>query len=280
MRAGALTSGEVDVASNVSPSDVPALEADSSITISGADAPGLPYSIFLNHSTGVFQDKLVRQAFERGIDIGSAVTCACTAASTTARGACSARPPRTRSDPSVEGTWEFDPALANKLLDEAGWTEQDADGYRTKDGVRLSAWWPSPPGTARGPEEPDRRLRRPTSRRSASSSVPEPLDGGAYIDTLYGGKYDIADWSFVRPEGDILRLHLYSAFSPIQNASYVNDPDLDALLVKAAEVQRPGRAQGDLRRGAEVGDRRRGDRADLRAEAHRGQRIQHRRAAR
>src|SRR5690606_34024270 len=127
-------------------------------------------------------------------------------------------------DPSVEGTWEYDPDLAEALLDDAGWTERDADGYRTKDGVRLSAWWPS----FQAPREDRKSLIdafQADLKKIGFELRPEPLDGGAYIERLYGGTYDIADWSFVRPEGDILRLHLYSAFSPIQNASYVNDPE-------------------------------------------------------
>jgi peptide/nickel transport system substrate-binding protein len=237
VRAGALTSGEVDVASNVSPNDVPALDADGTITVSGADAPGLPYSIFLNHSTGVFQDKLVRQAFERGIDITSAVAAVYGGEYDRAWSVLGPTTPNSY-DPTVEGTWEYDADLANQLLDEAGWTDRDADGYRTKDGVRLSAWWPS----YTAPREDRKSLIdafQADLKKIGFELRPEPLDGGAYIETLYGGTYDIADWSFVRPEGDILRLHLYSAFSPIQNASYVNDPELDDLLVKAAESTDP-----------------------------------------
>ncbi|MFX8871854.1 ABC transporter substrate-binding protein, partial [Acinetobacter baumannii] len=34
--------------------------------------------------------------------------------------------------------WGNDIAGANKLLDEAGWTGRDSEGFRTKDGKRLS----------------------------------------------------------------------------------------------------------------------------------------------
>ncbi len=40
-------------------------------------------------------------------------------------------------DPTTEGKLVYDPKAAAKLLDDAGWTERDADGFRTKDGTRL-----------------------------------------------------------------------------------------------------------------------------------------------
>lgn len=38
----------------------------------------------------------------------------------------------------IGAQYGFDPARANRLLDEAGWTAKGADGIRTKDGTRLS----------------------------------------------------------------------------------------------------------------------------------------------
>lgn len=42
-------------------------------------------------------------------------------------------------DPSAQALLRQDSALANRLLDEAGWTGRDADGIRTRGGTRLSA---------------------------------------------------------------------------------------------------------------------------------------------
>lgn len=237
VRAGALSSGDIDVATNLSPNDVPSFEADGSITLTSSSAPGLPYSIFLNHSAGVFQDKLVRQAFQRGIDITSAVGAVYGGEYERAWSVLGPATPNAY-DPSVEGTWEFDAKLAGDLLDQAGWTQKDADGYRTKDGVRLSAEWP----TFSAPREDRKSLTdafQADLKKIGFELVPKPMDGGAYMESLYGGTYDIVDWSFVRPDGDILRLHLYSDFAPIQNASFVNDAALDELLVTAAQSTDP-----------------------------------------
>ena len=36
------------------------------------------------------------------------------------------------------GSWDFDPDRANRLLDEAGWSERNGQGYRVKDGRPLA----------------------------------------------------------------------------------------------------------------------------------------------
>lgn len=42
-------------------------------------------------------------------------------------------------DPSFQNALRYNPEEANRLLDEAGWTGRDGEGYRTKNGQRLSA---------------------------------------------------------------------------------------------------------------------------------------------
>jgi peptide/nickel transport system substrate-binding protein len=237
VRAGALSSGEVDIAGNLSPTDLAGLQTDSSIAITSTDAPGLPYSIFLNHSHGVFADKLVRQAFERGIDISSAVQAVYLG---DYKRAWSVLGPTTPNayDPTTENSWPYDENLANQLLDQAGWTGRDAQGYRTKNGQRLTASWPS----YNAPREDRASLIdafQADLKKIGFDLEPTPLDGGAYLKQLLAGQYDIADWSFVRAEGDILRLHLYSKYSPIQNASYVNDPQVDQWVVQASQSTDP-----------------------------------------
>jgi peptide/nickel transport system substrate-binding protein len=41
-------------------------------------------------------------------------------------------------DKTLNNPFPYSPATAGKLLDEAGWTARDGDGYRTKDGRRLA----------------------------------------------------------------------------------------------------------------------------------------------
>ena len=44
---------------------------------------------------------------------------------------------------ATEDAYPYDPERANELLDEAGWTGRDSEGYRTKDGQRLRAVLPA-----------------------------------------------------------------------------------------------------------------------------------------
>ncbi|HQX35564.1 MAG TPA: ABC transporter substrate-binding protein, partial [Microbacteriaceae bacterium] len=134
VRVGMLASGEAQLASDITPSSVSTL--DTSIKVDAKSVPGLPYSLFLNEAYGVFGDPLVREALSRAIDIDTAVE---TIYFGQYQRAWSILGPATPGyDKSLEGTWKFDPATANALLDQAGWTQRDSENYRVKNGERLS----------------------------------------------------------------------------------------------------------------------------------------------
>lgn len=237
VRAGALSSGEVDIASNLAPSDVINLEGQPDYQVQAVENPGLPWSLFLNHDHGVLTDVKVRTALLRGIDVTSAVA---TVYQGKYQRAWSILGPTTPNayDPSLEGTWEYDEALANGLLDEAGWTERDDEGIRTKDGERLSLRWP----VASGPRDARQSLGEAFQADLKKIGVElkrEPMEIGAYLQALQAGDYDVIDWSFVRSDGDILRLHLYSEYAPIQNASWVSDPQVDEWVLQASQSTDP-----------------------------------------
>lgn len=71
VRAGVVTSGEADLASNIPPNL--AGDLGDGVSVDSVEYPGLPYSLYLNEKYGVFADEKVRQAFARGIDIDPAV---------------------------------------------------------------------------------------------------------------------------------------------------------------------------------------------------------------
>jgi len=237
VRAGVVSNGEADVATNISPSDVDGLESNGDVKITSTEAPGLPWSVFLNHSHGVFSDQKVRQALQRGIDISSVVDSVYGGAYKRAWSVLGPTTPDSY-DKSLEGTWDVDTDLAEKLLDEAGWTERDSKGYRTKDGKRLSARWISSQGQREDRETLVSSFQADL-KKIGFELVVEPLDSGSYINKLMAGDYDVIDWSFVRADADILRLHLFSGLAPIQNASYVDDKQLDEWTVAASESTDP-----------------------------------------
>lgn len=223
VRAGVLSSGEADVATQLPPNVVADLGDD--ITVTAKEYPGLPYSLFLNEKHGVFADQKVRQAFSLAIDIDAAVEKIFFGEFPRAWSILGPTTPG--YDKSLEGTWAFDADKANALLDEAGWTERGDDGIRMKDGKRLSARW-----IAWTPISDDR-----TALANAIQSdlkevgfeiVREKLEPAAYNEQ-YGPKtYDITDWDFSGVDADLLRSHLGT--DGFQNASQVSDPEVDKLL--------------------------------------------------
>ncbi|BDV30755.1 ABC transporter substrate-binding protein [Microbacterium terricola] len=223
VRTGVVESGEADLASNIPPNL--AAELPDSLTVDSMEYPGLPYSLYLNEKYGVFADQKVRQAFSRAIDIDTAVDEIFYGQFPRAWSILGSTTPG--YDASLEGTWEFDQDAANALLDEAGWTERDADGYRVKDGERLSARW-----IAWTPV-PDDRTALANAIQSDLKAVGfeivrEVLEPGAYNEQ-YGPKtFDLTDWGFSGVDPDLLRSHLHT--DGFQNASQVSDPELDTLL--------------------------------------------------
>jgi peptide/nickel transport system substrate-binding protein len=223
VRAGVVESGEADLASNLPPNLAENLGEP--LTVEAKEYPGLPYSLYLNEKYGVFADERVRQAFSRAVDVDTAVDEIFYGQFPRAWSILGATTPS--YDPSLEGTWPFDPTVANQLLDEAGWTGRDEDGYRTKDGERLSARW-----IAYTPVPDDRtalaNIIQSDLKAVGFEVIREVLEPGAYNEQ-YGPKtFDLTDWGFSGVDPDLLRSHLHT--DGFQNASQVSDPAIDALL--------------------------------------------------
>lgn len=228
-RIGMINEGEAQIASDFTPDNASQLSAD--LTIDTTEYPGLPYSLFLNEKYGVFADQKVREAFARSLDIDTAVNAVYDG---NYERAWSILGPTTPSyDSSLEGSWPYDTAVADSLLDEAGWTARDADGYRVKDGKRLSvrwiAWTPVPDDAAALAN-----AIQADAKAVGIEVVRDVLEPGAYNEQ-YGPKtFDITDWGFSGTDPDLLRSHL--ATDGFQNASQVSDPKIDALLSEGASA--------------------------------------------
>ena len=223
VRAGVVESGEADLASQLPPNI--ASDLSDALTVESLEYPGLPYSLYLNEKYGVFADEKVRQAFARGIDVDAAVEEIFFGQFPRAWSILGSTTPT--YDASLEGSWPFDQDEANRLLDEAGWTERDSDGIRMKDGQRLSvrwiAWTPVP----------DDKAALGNAIQSDLAEIGfevkrEVLEPGAYNEQ-YGPKtFDLTDWGFSGVDPDLLRSHLHT--DGFQNASQVSDAEIDALL--------------------------------------------------
>ncbi len=137
VRTGALTSGQLDVIEGISGNDASLFKDNPDFTYQTALNTGTPYSLFLNVTWGPTQELNVRKALVAAIDVDAVLKAVYRGERTRAWGITS--PIDTQFyDKSIENTYGADPELANRLLDEAGWQERDAEGFRTKDGKRLT----------------------------------------------------------------------------------------------------------------------------------------------
>ena len=137
-RYAALQSGEVDVIDNAQP-DTISSAADAGLGHLDAPRPGSSNRIELNSSKVPFNDVKVREAFIRAVDANTGVSALFFGTAKRSNSLLSSVEPLAYSDESLFTT---DTAKANQLLDEAGWSERDAEGYRVKDGKRLSLRFP------------------------------------------------------------------------------------------------------------------------------------------
>lgn len=233
VRIGALNSGEVQVAGNITPATVEQL--DPSLAVKSVELPGIPYSLYLNEKYGVFSDERVRQAFSIGFDAEAAVQSIFFGQYPRAWSILGPTTPNSY-DASLENSWPYDAVKANALLDAAGWTSRDAEGYRIKDGARLSVRW-----IAYTPIPDDRAaladIIQSDLKKIGFEVVREALEPAAYNEQ-YGPKtFDLTDWGNASVDADVLRSQLST--TGFQNASQVSDPELDALLNEAVATSDP-----------------------------------------
>ncbi|CAH2602412.1 ABC transporter substrate-binding protein [Rhodovastum atsumiense] len=135
LRYGSLLSGESNVIY-----DVPAVaweEANKRFHVIRHLTGGTPLRLQLNTEFPPFDDIRVRRAFAHAADRRRAVEVSFLgAAPFEGNAALSQSAPDYAKD--LADAYPYDPALAGRLLDEAGWTARDADGIRLKDGRKLT----------------------------------------------------------------------------------------------------------------------------------------------
>ncbi|MGL3211275.1 ABC transporter substrate-binding protein [Bradyrhizobium sp. BR 1433] len=137
VRTGALTSGQVDLIEGVQPTDAPLFaEQPDFKLLTGPSGASTSFTFNINYTRPPADDVRVRRALRDGFDLEPIVKQVYLG--TVPRAWSIIGPANPAYNRALVGSWGNDIAGANKLLDEAGWTGRDSEGFRTKDGKRLS----------------------------------------------------------------------------------------------------------------------------------------------
>lgn len=229
-RFGVLTSGQAQLVDDLLPSQAKALRNSDGLQLLRAVPPGAVYSLFFNITKGPLADERVRRALLSAVDIDQLVKAIYLGQYQSARSLLS---PST-IDYTAAAAPAYDPVLAGRLLDQAGWTGRDAEGYRTRDGVRLTLSWPYAAQRDRDQRSVLAQGIQAEAKQAGIDLAFTEVDVGAYSEqVLQHRTADMFAVSFERADPDILRYLLGSTSTPAQgggNAFRVSDPQLDGWL--------------------------------------------------
>lgn len=243
VRFASLQAGEVDVIETLPPESHEAARRNPDLKVIVAQRPGNPTNGTLNLRRPPFDDRRVREAFVRSADIEGALKSVYFGEFPRAGGPLSVATPF--YSPDFEHLQDHDPARAARLLDEAGWTGRDAEGYRTRDGKRLRVV--TLVGNRTSPSEQTLWEQvQATARAVGIEVVLEQMSDAQVTARQAAWDYDIrlGYWNTNTP--DVLRIIFGSAFiQPAgvggyhQNSAGYSDARFDALMDQALATQDP-----------------------------------------
>ncbi len=236
-RYAALRSGEVQVIDNPQPDAI--AQADEGGDISHVDAPrpGSSNRIELNSAQPPFDDVRVREAFVRAADPDPGIETLFAGTTTRSYSPLSSVEPVAYGDEELFAT---DVDRAEELLDEAGWTERDDEGYRTKDGQRLTVRFPVSTNQSVAAEQSLFEQIQANAKAVGFEVVLTPLDLSGWYGALGAHEYEAVSAPYTKVGPDVLRILYHSEGTVPAPSGYfanhagVTDPELDALLDEAS----------------------------------------------
>ncbi|PPF90236.1 peptide ABC transporter substrate-binding protein [Subtercola sp. Z020] len=244
-RYAALQTSSVDMIDNVQPDILSQAASNSSVVAIDAPRPGASNRIELNSSKAPFDDARVREAFIRSSDVDSAVKSLFFGTATRSYSALSSIEKDGISEPDL---FSYDQAAASSLLDAAGWTARDADGYRTKDGKVLEVQFPVSTNQSIPAEQSLFEQLQATAKEAGFKVDLSPLDLSSWYAALGSNSYDLVSAPYTKVGPDVLRI-LFDSSGTVPapsgyfaNHSQVKDPALDDLLTRATETTDPAEA--------------------------------------
>ena len=240
-RYASLQSGQNDVVYNIpAPDWSQALE---SYQIDRYNTGGNPFRLILTSQWGPFKDVRVRKAFayamDRPADVAAAYEGSRVYNPNGALGASTAFYDKTAAD-----AFSYDPATANRLLNEAGWTKRNSAGYRVKDGRELTLKLVY--GLDRNVTQDDVNLYQiiqQQEKKVGINLVLVPIPAATFFSSGKGfpgipGQYDLMGWYWVGRTPDAMHIVLSARMGDgpnPNNQSHYTNPRLSALLTTLTE---------------------------------------------
>ncbi|HEY5893946.1 MAG TPA: ABC transporter substrate-binding protein [Chthoniobacterales bacterium] len=232
--ASALQSGQFDMSVDAQPQLATSIRGNSDFVFSSRILRGNPsQGPVFNTQKEPFSDLRLRLAFAYAVDREGLVQMKGFGALPVKTDYLSSK--TEHYDPTCDGALRYDPAAANRLLDEAGWTGRDKEGYRTKDGKRLTAEVLLSAATATADIPAIQSDVKKVGIEITIAQLP-PLDLAA---RRYNGNYQmLGALSLHTNTPDALYIFFHSSQIPSDtqissNSSRLRDSQLDELLAKA-----------------------------------------------
>ncbi|WP_410813987.1 ABC transporter substrate-binding protein [Micromonospora sp. 067-2] len=242
VRVGALTSSQVQVVEGVPATDQPLVTGNPKLRLSRELNSGSAYSYYFNVSHAPFDDLRVRQAFREALDVDTVLKSVYRDTATRAWSVISPSSPL--YDKRLEGGYGGDSTKANGLLDQAGWATRDADGYRVKDGKRLTVRLVQSAPFVRDRRDVLAQAVQAAVKQSAGIDLKVSLvDQGSANQAFERNEFEVFDNSRADTDaGAALNLLLHSKGGI--NRTRVNDPRIDQLLESGQATADPTKRAG------------------------------------
>lgn len=242
VRTGALLSGQADAVEGISGNDAGLFDGAEGFAYLAALNGGTPYTLFFNAESGLTADLGLRRALVAAVDLEAVLASVYRGRRTRAWGIASPVDVLVY-DSSIEGAYGNDPELANRLLDEAGWTGRDSEGYRTRAGERLTIPLVQSQSTLRDQRDVLILAVQAQLRQKAGVELRiHSVDSGTAAERRKSGDYGAYANSNISAEGYGFDIHY---LPPDQggrnNASRALDPKLLELLIQGRAEQDPAK---------------------------------------
>lgn len=249
-RFAALQSGEVDIIDNPLPEHITAAENDSALAHLDGPRPGASNRIEFNTSQAPFNEQKVREALIAAADISSGLESLFEGWAPRSYSALSSQEPFAEQSPD---SYTTDIERANKLLDEAGWVRDTADGIRSKDGVPLTVRFPV---TSAQSTQAELALFQQIQAGALAAGFDVqifPMDLSSWYGALAANEYEMVSAPYTKIGPDVLRF-LYHSDATVPapsgyfaNLAQVQDPELDTLLTTLSTETDPAQREAAAR---------------------------------